>query len=426
MNLFDTLNEALSEDVVSKIAKLTDEEPDKTKKALDGIMYTLIAGLIRRTGSAMSVNMLFNQIQKGSRSGELINAPMSYLEKKDKLEGVLKSGEGLVSQIFPAYKSPLISMIGTYAGIKKNSSTMYSAFMAPVLIDAVGKEINDKKFDVDGLVSYMLDHHEPLLEKAPEDLMEKMIPSLGLQELTSGKFSMNKRAAILTNTKIQKVKPVSSLDKAEERIEEETTGGGSPISLKWLIGLLVGALLIAGGVYYYLNFYQKSTDNEEEIQQVMSTDSINTVPVDTTTVKALQDSVKKDTLTTALPVPPVLGDEYSSFGTNLSTYLADASKKAGEVVPMSNIKFVAGTANPDPDSDLIISELADLMQKFPKSQVQLQGHAIDAGAKNTVIAMRRAFAIKTALEKKGVEPKRIDAVGSGNKENKVDVKIVSK
>lgn len=424
MNLFDTLNEALSEDVVSKISKLTEEEPDKTKKALEGIMYTLVAGLIRRTGSAMSVNMLFNQIQKGSRGGELIASPMSYLEKKDKFEGVLKSGEGLVSQIFPAYKSPLISMIGTYSGIKKNSSTIYSAFMAPVLIDAVAKEIHDKKLDVDGLVNYLLEHHEPLLEKAPEDLMEKMIPSLGLQELTSGKFSASKKVAIGSSKKIQKVKDVSSLN--HEEVETEEDSSGSPISLKWLIGLLVAALAIAGGVYYYLNFYQNTTENEAEAQQIIQTDTTDTVPVDTTLSIARKDTVNKDTVTTALPVPPVIGDDYSSFGASLNTYLADASKKAGEIIPMSNIKFVAGTATPDPDSDLIISELADLMQKFPKSQVQLQGYASDAGAKNATIAMRRAFAIKVALEKKGIEPKRIDAIGSGNQANKVDVKIVSK
>jgi outer membrane protein OmpA-like peptidoglycan-associated protein len=423
MNLFDTLNEALNEDVVSKIAKLSDEEPSKTKKALDGIMYTLIAGLVRRTGSAMSVNMLFNQIQKGGRASELINSPMSYLEKKDKLESILKSGEGLVSQIFPAYKSPLINMIGTYAGIKKNSSTMYSAFMAPLLIDAVGKEISDKKLDVDGLVNYLVDHHAPLLEKAPEDLMEKMIPALGLQELISGKFSASQKANIVSNAKIVKVKSVSSLDKEPDTDSESLSSGGSPISLKWLIGLLVAALVIAGGVYYYMNFYQTS-QSEDEIQQVVPTDTTATVSVDTM-LKSPQDSVKKDTVTTALPIPPVT-DEYSSFGTNLSTYLADATKKAGDVVPMSNIKFVAGTANPDPDSDLIISELSDLMQKYTKLQIQLQGHAVDAGAKNATIAMRRAFAIKTALEKKGIDPKRIDAVGSGNTENKVDVKIVTK
>ncbi|MCU0325361.1 MAG: DUF937 domain-containing protein, partial [Spirosomaceae bacterium] len=261
MNLFDTLNEALNEDVVSKIAKLTDEEPSRTRKALDGIMYTLVAGLIRRTGSTMSVNMLFNQIQKGSKGGDLITSPMSYLEKKDKLEDVTKNGEGLVSQIFPAYKSPLISMIGTYAGIKKNSSTMYSALMAPMLIDAVSKEISDKKLDVDGLVNYLIEHHEPLFQKAPEDLMEKMIPSLGLQELTSGRFVATKRAAAISSSPKQApVKPVSSLDRAASSDNEEFSSSGSPLPLKWLLIGLGAVILIAGGIYYYYNYYQPSVD----------------------------------------------------------------------------------------------------------------------------------------------------------------------
>lgn len=422
MNLFDTLNEALNEDVVSKIAKLTDEEPSRTRKALDGIMYTLVAGLIRRTGSTMSVNMLFNQIQKGSKGGDLITSPMSYLEKKDKLEDVTKNGEGLVSQIFPAYKSPLISMIGTYAGIKKNSSTMYSALMAPMLIDAVSKEISDKKLDVDGLVNYLIEHHEPLFQKAPEDLMEKMIPSLGLQELTSGRFVATKRAAAISSSPKQApVKAVSSLDRPSTADSEEFSSSGSPLPLKWLLIGLGAVILIAGGIYYYYNYYQPSADagNEEEASMV---DTLATPIIDSTQIKV--DTVVKDTLAT---IPPaVSADEFSSFGSSLNTYLSDATKSAGQVVPMANVKFAKGTAKPDTDSDLLISELADLMKKYPKLQVQIQGHASDAGAANSKIALRRAFAIKTLLESKGVEAKRIDAVGSGNQANKVDIKVVTK
>lgn len=423
MNLFDTLNEALNEDVVSKIAKLTDEEPSKTKKALDGIMYTLVAGLIRRTGSTMSVNMLFNQIQKGSRGGDLITSPMSYLEKKDKLESITKNGEGLVSQIFPAYKSPLISMIGTYAAIKKNSSTMYSSLMAPLLIDAVSKEISDKKLDVEGLINFLIEHHEPLFQKAPDDLMEKMIPSLGLQELTSGKFTATKRAAAISSSPKQQIpKIVSSLDKDSTSDDSEYSSSNSPISLKWLLIGLGVVLAIAAGIYYYYNIYQPSTEpsTEEEVSMV---DTVAISVPDST--KILVDSTK-DSLATTQTIGAGL-DEFSTFGASLNTYLADATKPAGQIIPMTNVRFVKGTAKPDTDSDLLVSELADLMKKYPKLQVQIQGHANDAGAvNNNKIALRRAFAIKTILESKGVEAKRIDAVGSGNQANKVDIKVVTK
>ena len=418
MNLFDTLNEALNEEVVSKIAKLSDEEPEKTKKALDGIFYTLVAGLVRRTGSMMSVSMLYNQVQKGNQGGELIGDIMPYLNKKEKLDAILKAGDGLVSQIFPAYKSPLVSMIGTYAGIKKNSSTMYSSLAAPILIDAVSKEIDTNKLDVDGLISFLSDHHEPLFQKAPEELLEKMIPQLGLQELQSPKFASAK--------KIVSAKPVSIKGKAIANNEpistesEEEMSESSPFPVKYLLIFLVAASVIAGGVYWYKNYYEPSLTIAPQEEVVLpAIDSTAAATLDSTVVKV--DTTKK--------IAPSLTstEQLSSFGEGLDVYLADKTKPNGQVFPMANVAFARGSQALDTESDLIIAELADLMIKYPKMQVQLQGHSDNAvGIDNKSMATKRAFSIKKKLLEKGIVDTRIDAIGTTGTGNGADVKIVSK
>ena len=422
MNLFDTLNEALNDEVVSKIAKLSDEEPERTKKALDGIFYTLIAGLVRRTGSMMSVSMLYNQVQKGNQGGELIGDVMPYLNKKEKLDSILKIGDGLVSQIFPAYKSPLVSMIGTYAGIKKNSSTMYSSLAAPILIDAVSKEIDTNKLDVDGLIAFLSEHHEPLFQKAPEELLEKMIPQLGLQELQSAKFVSAK--------KIVSAKPVSIKGKAivnEEPIvsdSEEEVSSSSNFPIKWLVIFLVAAVVIAGGVYWYKNYYEPSLTaepTEEAILPAIDSASMKTdnVVVDSAAVKV--DSTNKTT-------PSLTSNEQlSSFGEELNVYLADKAKPNGQVFSIANVAFVRGSQTLDSESDMIIAELADLMLKYPKMQIQLQGHSNNAvGTDNKSMATKRAFSIKKKLMLKGIKDTRIDAIGTTGEGNGADVKIISK
>ena len=418
MNLFDTLNEALNEEVVSKIAKLSDEEPEKTKKALDGIFYTLVAGLVRRTGSMMSVSMLYNQVQKGNQGGELIGDIMPYLNKKEKLDAILKAGDGLVSQIFPAYKSPLVSMIGTYAGIKKNSSTMYSSLAAPILIDAVSKEIDTNKLDVDGLISFLSDHHEPLFQKAPEELLEKMIPQLGLQELQSPKFASAK--------KIVSAKPVSIKGKAIANNEpistesEEEMSESSPFPVKYLLIFLVAASVIAGGVYWYKNYYEPSLTVAPQEEVVLpAIDSTATATLDSTAVKVDTTQKAAPSLTST--------EQLSSFGEGLDVYLADKTKPNGQVFPMANVAFARGSQALDTESDLIIAELADLMIKYPKMQVQLQGHSDNAvGIDNKSMATKRAFSIKKKLLEKGIVDTRIDAIGTTGTGNGADVKIVSK
>ncbi len=421
MNLFDTLNEALNEEVVSKIAKLSEEEPEKTKKALDGIFYTLIAGLVRRTGSMMSVSMLYNQVQKGNQGGELVGNIMSYLNKKDKLDAIIKTGDGLVSQIFPAYKSPLVSMIGTYAGIKKNSSTMYSSLAAPILIDAVSKEIDNNKLDVEGLINFLSEHHEPLFQKAPDDLLEKMIPQLGLQELQSPKFA--------TAKKIVSSKPIirgkANDEVAEVTSSEEIESEPSKLPIKWIAAAFIAIGLIAGGIYWYKNYYEPSQVLVPVEEPVLP--AIDSTILKSDSIKVDSAAVKVDT-TKKIETPSLTSNEqFSSFGEGLNTYLSDNAKPTGQVFPMSNVAFVKGTQNLDAESDMIISELTDLMNKFPKMQIQLQGHSSNAtGIDNKSMATKRAFVIKKKLTGAGIVDARIDAIGATGTGNGVDIKVVSK
>ena len=429
MNLFDTLNEALTDEVVSKIAKLSDEDPEKTRKALDGVIYTLVAGLVRRTGSMMSVNMLYNQIQKGNQGGELIGDVMSYLNKKDKLDGILKVGDGLISQVFPAYKSPLVSMIGIYAGIKKNSSTMYSSLVAPILIDAVSKEIDTNKLDVEGLITYLSDHHEPLFKLVPEELLEKMIPQLGLQELLSPKFVTAKKMASgkLVSIKGKAINQDETPVASSPSYDEESSASAFPV--KWLlIGLLVVAV-VAGGVYWYKNIYepaQAQTPTEEILPAIDST----AIPTDSV-MKAGTDSTAtvKDTTKPVVAATPSLtsNEAYSTFGESVKAYLADQTKPIGQIFPMTNVAFLKGSQTLDTESDLIIDELADLMNKYPKMQIQLQGHSSNAvGIDNKTMATKRAFAIKKKLSAKGIVDTRIDAIGTPGTTNGADIKVVTK
>jgi len=423
MNLFDTLNEALTDEVVSKIAKLTDEEPERTRKALDGIFCTLIAGLVRRTGSTMSVNMLYNQVQKGNQGGELIGDVMSYLTKKDKLDAVLKSGDGLVSQIFPAYKSPLISMIGIYAGIKKNSSTMYSSLATPILIDAVSREIDTHKLDVDGLTTFLADHHEPLFKKVPEELLEKMIPQLGLQELLSPKFASTKRVIA---PKSASVKPKYAPPVAEPAVEEEEVSEGSAFPIKWLLIFLVLAAAVAGGYYWYTNYYTQSGQSAEVVDETtLLADSLQTATPATDSL-ALKDTVKTDPIAAA-PVPAPSTTSGTGTLKEVDAYLVDKTKPVGQVFPLPNVAFIKGSQALDNNSEAVITELAELMKKYPRMQIRVQGHSTDAvGINNKSMATKRAFAIKKRLLVAGIVDTRIDAIGIEGTGDKAEIKIVTK
>ncbi len=426
MNLFDTLNEALTDDVVSKIAKLTDEDSEKTRKAFNGIIYTFVAGLIRRTGSTMSLNMLYNQIQRGSQEGELVRNIPSYLGNKESFDSILKSGDALVSQVFPAFKGPLVSLMGFYAGIKKTSSTTYVTFIAAVLVDAVAKEMSVKKMDVQALSDFLCDHHEELFRILPADLGEKMIPQLGLQELLTPKFTSGKKnknilknitsASIGTNAEEKNnSEPVDN-----EKAESTTDAGG--ISNKVI--MIVAALLVAvsAGVYWYMNVYIPQTQVKIETVETDTTaaitDTVGVAPVDSIGTAA------KDSVANKIATPE---EQLGSFLDEINKYAEDKSSESGKVFANSGIVFIKGSQALDSASDESIAAIVSIMKKYPKIKIQIQGHSDNAvGMDNKTMATKRAFTVKKKLMNKGISQKRIDAVGISGSGNNTDIKVVSK
>ncbi len=79
------------------------------------------------------------------------------------------------------------------------------------------------------------------------------------------------------------------------------------------------------------------------------------------------------------------------------------------------ILFDVGKAIIKPESDIIIQHLALLLSKCPGSDIHVQGHTDSDGSngRNLTLSVDRAEAVVNALAKKGIDPKRIFAIGYG-------------
>ena len=73
MNLFASLTEVFNSDVIARIATYIDEPAEKTSKAVNGLTYTIVGGLMKRTTSEIGVNQLYKHVQKGPYDGSLID-----------------------------------------------------------------------------------------------------------------------------------------------------------------------------------------------------------------------------------------------------------------------------------------------------------------------------------------------------------------
>jgi hypothetical protein len=409
MNLFEEFNNIVDTSFVAKIAALVpDEKPANVQLAVDGVINTLVAGLIRRTNSDMSSGMLYNQINENYKKVSYIHDFQEKSKDKAFIENCITDGSKVISQIFPAYKSPLLSLVSGYAGTSKHTSVLVSSITSLVLVEILGGKVSNSKLDKVGLINFLREHHEELFDKMPEGLPEKMIPALGLQELTNAKSYQAKKVEA---NPTKNVGEETGTFKLETEDDEESTYFN-----KKAIIAVIGALILGIGGYFIwankdnISFLNGSADKIDE--ELVFADSLKKVAADT---------VKTDTL--IVPKADSIQKSLVSDFLKFKEYVDNSASEAGVSFDFNSISYEGETINLTETSNPVMDSMAALMIDKPRVQIKIT--AFSQGG-NQTINNKRAFAVKKYLIAKGVEGIRIDAVSGGTGGNSPKIKVVIK
>jgi outer membrane protein OmpA-like peptidoglycan-associated protein len=87
----------------------------------------------------------------------------------------------------------------------------------------------------------------------------------------------------------------------------------------------------------------------------------------------------------------------------------------GMMLTLGNVLFDTGGDTLKPGADELVSRLSQFLQNHPDIKVRIEGHtdSIGSDSYNEALSQRRAEAVATALETRGVPATRIEAVGRG-------------
>ena len=180
MNLFEELREVLVGEVASKAANILGEKEEKVKTALEGLIPTVVGGLMKRSANEAGATTLMNVVKKGNHDGSIIEKLDDLLKNKESFAGLVEKGNSVVSMLLPDKKSSIATMISQFAGVRNSTATALLSVVAPIVVGKLGKLVALQGLDKNGLANIILDQKSILLDETPEDLQPKMIDVLGL------------------------------------------------------------------------------------------------------------------------------------------------------------------------------------------------------------------------------------------------------
>ena len=437
MNLFPTFNDVLNSDVLSRLALYVDEPAEKTRKAVDALVYTIIGGLMKRTTTEIGVNQLYNHIQKGHYDGSLTDNLVQVLNDPSRTNSLITQGNDVISHLLPAMKSSIGSMISTYAGIRNSSAISLLGLTTTVVLHVLGKQVRERKLDADSLAASLFEQREAFVNIVPEDLMPRLVDKVGIQQVVAGIAAPARRTVIepVTRPASSVAAPVSAArttsTATRPAITYEPVGESEDNSslVKWAVGGLIAAVIIAGGYYIYQNTQNYSNGNELSDETVVTSD---TVQADTV-ARSLAVPVDSAARTTTPPkaasaVTPTAPAGSGTLSQQLTPYLGNAALPKGRVFPLSGVSFQPGSLTMTPGSETAVTELATLLKTYPNMQIQLIGYANDArgDVTNKALSFKRVNQIKQQLVSSGINYIRIDAIGRGTGRVRTDSASLTK
>lgn len=436
MTLFNTFDTVLSQEVLSRIAIYVDESAEKTHKAVDGLVYTVVGGLMKRTTTEIGVNQLFSHIQRGRYDGSLIDHLEQVLRDPAQTNVLITQGNDVISHLLPAMKSSIGTMISSYAGIRNSSAISLLGLTTTVVLHVLGKQAKERKLDADALASLLFAERDALVNAMPDEFMPRLVDKVGLQQVIAGVASPARRT---TTEPISRPAPVSSTSRSTATATRppvsydpaDDSDSDTSYLAKWGVGGLLVLAVLAGGYYVYQNT-QNHTATESTVHDRAIGDSAQTtdtvsrslaVPVDSA-AKTLPRSTSATAVTTATGVA-VGGAPVATAGSltqQMTPYLGNVALPKGRVFPLTGVSFQPGSLSLTAGSQATINELATLLKTYPSLQIQLIGYSNDASEAQTnkSLSFKRVNQIKQQLMASGINFVRIDAIGRGTGVSKPD------
>jgi outer membrane protein OmpA-like peptidoglycan-associated protein len=415
MNIVESIKEDINSELMSALAVANDETVEKTKITVDTSLTSLLLAFMKRASTETGLHLLHNLTSPGNFS---VHNPMDSIFPSDKINKLADEGNALISKIIPDKKSPLITFVSSYSGVRNAAANRANGIVTLLILNKLKQITTSKSLDLGGLAELFADQKDYLIENAPKSLIEKLSQHIGLGNLISLGSSIISTSATLSSKNDKEKQKIAESNTRYASNETIPTSGGFNIK-NWIIPGVFG-LVILGLVGYYIYSQKYGIESNEETAVVDSLVNINdTTKVDSLNANMVKPANSTDTLVVEmeeqiLPDGQKLTLEKDNLAYLVYNFLADTSAKfRTKTITSTSPSFGNSGIDLLADQSETYDNIGKIMKAYDQSQVRVivNQYASSDSTSDSKTANRKAFSIKKAMMKYGIQPNRIDAIG---------------
>src|SRR5271166_1511096 len=460
-NLAEIAKGSITPEVVQKLSDRLGENAGDTRRALEAMIPTVLAGAAHQASSTVGANQLFD-LAKEAPQGEV-----DRLLSGGDLETLSSMSRGFLGRVFGDKLGGLLNWFARFAGVKESSASSLMSVASGVVMSQLGKTILQKGLNASGFGRLLASQSGWLSRLLPAGIGD--VP--GMRSLAD----LGDRATETTRAAADAGKRVGAT--AREGYRE--TVGAAREETPWLaalLPLLLLALPLLAFTYMTRGTAAKLSKQAENVQVNLPQAQVphvkvpevqpSEIPTPATPPPLVQvphvkvpevqpseiqtppappplvqvphvkvPEVQPSEIPTPATPPPLVATTYveklreiklpdgkslnlpeSSFLNEVYKYLNDATATPGRTFVFDGQDFDAVAIKMRPETETAVTHLTTLLGAFPNVTLRIDGHT-DRSADPVAdkwLSLERAEALKSLLVKAGVPADRIKTSGLGS------------
>jgi len=370
-NILELLKSEFGDQIVGQLGKFVGEDAAKTKSALGSIFPAVVGALINKGSTSQGASEILDRINRGGFGEDALKAPENAFAGGYTTTNLLNIGTNLLGWIFGDRVAKVTDWICGASGVGKNATSSLLGLAVPAVLGLLGKQVKGASLNATGLLHLLAGQSGFFKDAAPAGLAGV----LGLADLPGAAKAVPPPA---------------------------------PAAYPGWKSFIPLILLLAIQPFMY------RACGAPPVKPAVEKAAVKVADEASKAIGKLGEFL-------AVKLPSGLELKVPALGVEkkLIAFIEDTGKPVDKKLWFSfdRLEFETGSATLKPSSMEQLKNIAEILKAYPKVALKIGGYTDNVGnpAANLTLSQKRAENTMQEIVKLGIEAKRLEAEGYGDK-----------